>query len=41
MEAIRRRAPEFPAGLEWFNIDCPVSMADQEGRVVLINFGAW
>ena len=41
MAAARSRAPEFPAGLEWFNIDSPVRLADQDGRVVLINFGAW
>ncbi|MDX2456490.1 MAG: thioredoxin-like domain-containing protein [Gammaproteobacteria bacterium] len=39
--AIRNRAPEFPAGLEWFNVDCPVRLADQDGRVVLIDFGVY
>jgi DNA-binding beta-propeller fold protein YncE len=41
MMATRSRAPEFPAGLEWFNVDAPVSLADQNGRVVLIDFCAW
>ena len=41
MAATRSHAPEFPTGLEWFNVDRPVRLADQGGRVVLINFGAW
>jgi len=41
MMATRSRAPEFPAGLEWFNVDGPVRLADQDGRVVLLDFGAW
>jgi DNA-binding beta-propeller fold protein YncE len=41
MAASRSRAPEFSAGLEWFNADRPVSLADQDGRVVLIDFSAW
>ena len=41
MVVTRNRAPEFPAGLEWFNVDGPVRLADQDGRVVLIDFGAW
>ncbi len=39
--ATRSHAPEFPAGLEWFNVDRPVRLADQDGRVVLVNFGSW
>ena len=41
MAANRSRAPEFPAGPEWFNVDSPVILAEQTGRVVLIYFGAW
>ncbi|MEN8206655.1 MAG: thioredoxin-like domain-containing protein [Pseudomonadota bacterium] len=41
MSATSSRAPEFPAGLEWFNVKDPVKLADQAGRVVLINFGAF
>jgi DNA-binding beta-propeller fold protein YncE len=41
MMATRRQAPEFPAGLEWFNADAPVSLAEQNGRVIMIDFAAW
>jgi len=41
MTANLSRAPEFPAGLEWFNVDKPVVLAEQTGRVVLIYFGTW
>ena len=41
MATNRSHAPEFPAGLEWFNVDSPVTLAEQTGRVVLIYFGAW
>jgi DNA-binding beta-propeller fold protein YncE len=41
MVTTRSRAPEFPAGLEWFNVDRPVKLADQGGRVVLIDFGVY
>jgi thioredoxin-related protein len=41
MAASKSRAPEFSAGLEWFNVDRPVRLADQAGRVVLLVFGAW
>jgi thioredoxin-related protein len=40
MAANRSRAPEFSAGLEWFNVDRPVRLADQAGRIVLLVFGA-
>lgn len=40
MAANRSRAPEFLEGLEWFNVDRPVRLADQTGRVVLLVFGA-
>ena len=41
MSATSSRAPEFPAGLEWFNVKEPVRLADQAGRVVLIDFGTF
>lgn len=41
MSATKSRAPEFPAGLEWFNVKEPVRLADQAGRVVLIDFGTF
>mgnify|MGYP001820294714 CR=1 FL=1 len=41
MSATKSRAPEFPAGLEWFNVQDPVRLADQSGRVVLLDFGTF
>ena len=41
MAANRSRAPEFSAGLEWFNVERPVKLADHAGRVVLLAFGAF
>ena len=41
MAATRCRAPEFPAGLEWFNVERPVTLADLDGRVVLIDFATY
>jgi len=41
MAASKSRAPEFLAGLEWFNVEDPVRLADQTGRIVLLVFGAW
>lgn len=41
MAVTRSRAPEFPAGLVWFNVDAPVSLTEQLGRVVLLNFCAF
>ena len=41
MAATRSCAPEFPVGLEWFNVDGPVKLAEQRGRVVLLNFGTF
>lgn len=34
----RVRAPELPATLEWLNTDKPVRLAEQRGRVVLLDF---
>lgn len=31
-------APEFPAGLDWFNTDEPLSLAELRGRFVLLEF---
>ena len=41
MAATRSRAPEFPVGLEWFNVSSPVRLVEQRGRVVLLNFGTF
>ncbi|MGD8629480.1 MAG: redoxin domain-containing protein [Gammaproteobacteria bacterium] len=41
MATTRSRAPEFPAGFVWFNVDSPVSLTEQLGRVVLLNFCAF
>ena len=41
MAASKSRAPEFSAGLEWFNVEGPVRLADQAGRIVLLVFGTW
>jgi DNA-binding beta-propeller fold protein YncE len=38
MATTRSRAPEFPAGLVWFNVEAPVRLTEQLGRVVLLNF---
>ncbi len=34
----RVRAPELPATLEWLNTDGPLRLAEQRGRVVLLDF---
>ena len=31
-------APEFPAGLEWLNVERPLRMADLRGKVVVLDF---
>ena len=38
MYAGQVNAPEFPAGLEWLNIDKPLSMSDLRGKVVVLDF---
>ncbi|MFP4321989.1 MAG: thioredoxin-like domain-containing protein [Anaerolineales bacterium] len=32
------RAPEFPIGLNWLNVEQPLTMADLEGKIVLLDF---
>lgn len=32
------RAPEFPAGLEWLNVERPLTLAWLRGKVVLLDF---
>ncbi len=32
------RAPEFPSELEWFNVEKPIKLADQQGKLVLLHF---
>ncbi len=34
----RVRAPELPASLEWLNTDGPLRLAEQRGRIVLLDF---
>jgi len=41
MSAVRSRAPAFPGGLEWFNVDGTVRLSEQRGKVVLIDFGSY
>ena len=31
-------APEFPAGLDWLNVDEPLTLADLRGKIVLLDF---
>jgi sugar lactone lactonase YvrE/thiol-disulfide isomerase/thioredoxin len=31
-------APEFPTGVDWLNVDQPLTLADLEGKVVLLDF---
>ena len=38
MYAGQVNAPDFPVGLEWMNIDKPLSMADLRGKVVVLDF---
>ena len=34
----RSRVPEIPGSLQWFNVDRPVSLREQEGQVLLLGF---
>lgn len=38
MSTPRIRAPELPDNLEWFNTDAPLRLAEQRGKVVLLDF---
>ena len=31
-------APEFPPGMEWVNTDRPLTLAELQGRIVLLDF---
>jgi hypothetical protein len=32
------RAPEFPNGLTWFNVERPLTMSELRGKLVLLDF---
>jgi hypothetical protein len=32
------RAPDFPAGFDWFNADRPLTLADLRGKIVILDF---
>ena len=32
------RAPDFPAGLDWFNTERPLALADLRGKIVILDF---
>jgi hypothetical protein len=32
------RAPEFPPGLEWLNVERPLTLQGLRGKVVLLDF---
>ena len=32
------RSPEFPAGLDWLNVDRPLTLAGLKGKVVILDF---
>lgn len=38
MRPSRIRAPEFPASLEWVNTSKPLSLAEERGKLVLLDF---
>ncbi|MXY88332.1 MAG: redoxin domain-containing protein, partial [Dehalococcoidia bacterium] len=37
-EPVENPAPEFPAGLTWFNVSEPLSFAKLRGKIVLLDF---
>lgn len=32
------RAPDFPSGLEWLNVERPLTLADLRERLVILDF---
>jgi hypothetical protein len=34
----RQRAPEFQAGLDWLNVERPLTMHELRGKLVLLDF---
>ncbi len=34
----KTEAPEFPAGLDWLNVDRPLTKADLKGKLVILDF---
>ena len=34
----REPAPEFPGGLDWLNVDHPLTLLDLRGKLVLLDF---
>jgi hypothetical protein len=34
----RVRAPDFPIGLDWFNTERPLRLADLRGKLVIVDF---
>ncbi len=32
------RAPEFPAGLEWLNVQRPLSIQGLKGKLIVLDF---
>ena len=37
----QRHVPEVPDQLHWFNVDSPVRLSEQKGRVILLNFNTY
>jgi len=37
----QRHLPEVPDQLYWFNVDSPVRLSEQKGRVILLNFNTY
>ena len=31
-------APEFPPGLDWLNVESPLTMADLRGKLIIMDF---
>lgn len=32
------RSPEFPDGLDWLNVDSPVSLKSLRGKMIILDF---